>query len=324
MLITRKGGTNINTGYGSRPAGGIVDPGGPAFDDEEMSMHMKTSLAVALCLGTLTCAGAVQAQTATETWRLGGFKSPESVIFDKANNRLIVSNMTTFGAEAGADGFLSVVSPEGKMVTEQWVTSLHDPKGMAIVGDRLFVADSDGLVEIGLGDGAVVTVHPAPDAKLLNDVATDGTDVYVSDLVGQAIYRLSNGSFENWLSSEDLHYPNGLLFNDGRLILGSMGTGMQPDFSFTTKGGLQLIDIASKSIVQFAGASELSQTDGVARIGDWLIFDDNPAGVIYAYADDKAVPIATLVPGAADLYAEGNMLYVPLTQTGELVALTVE
>jgi hypothetical protein len=103
-----------------------------------------------------------------------------------------------------------------------------------------------------------------------------------------------------------------------------MGIGMQPDFSFTTKGGLQLVDIASKGVVQFAGASELSQTDGVARIGDWLIFDDNPAGVIYAYADDKATPIATLVPGTADLYAEGNVLYVPLTQTGELVALKVE
>jgi len=287
-------------------------------------MHMRTSLAVALCLGTLTCAGAVQAQTATETWRLSGFKFPESVILDKANNRLIVSNMATFGAEAGADGYLSVVSPAGKLVTEQWVSGLHDPKGMAIIGESLFVADSDGLVEIGLGDGAIANVYPAPEAKLLNDVATDGTDVYVSDLVGQSIYRLSNGSIENWLSTEDLHYPNGLLFDDDRLILGSMGIGMQPDFSFTTKGGLQLVDIASKGVVQFAGASELSQTDGVARIGDWLIFDDNPAGVIYAYADDKAVPIATLVPGTADLYAEGNMLYVPLTQTGELVALKVE
>ena len=287
-------------------------------------MHTRTSLKLALCLGAVLGAGAAQAQTATETWRVGGLKFPESVIFDQANNRLIVSNLATFGAEAGTDGYLSVVSPEGKMVTEQWVAGLSDPKGMAIIGDRLFVADSDGLVEIGLGDGAVVSVYPAPDAKLLNDVATDGTDVYVSDLVGQAIYRLSNGSFENWLSSEDLHYPNGLLFDDDRLILGSMGTGMQPDFSFTTKGGLQLVDIASKGIVPFAGASELSQTDGVARIGDWLIFDDNPAGIIYAYADDKAVPIATLVPGTADLYAQGNMLYVPLTQTGELVALKVE
>lgn len=287
-------------------------------------MHFRTSLTLAACTAALLAAGPARAQTATETWRLGGLKLPESVIFDQAGNRLIVGSMGAFGPDAGADGYLSVVSPEGAMVTEKWSTGLNDPKGMAIVGSSLYVADSNGLVEISLADGKIVTVHALPGAQFLNDVATDGTNIYVSDIMAQAIFRLSNGVAENWLTSEALQTPNGLYVDGDSLIVGAMGTGMKPDFSFETKGGLLLVDIASKAITPFAGASEMSTTDGVARLGDRLIFDDNPNGVIYAYADDKATSIATLAPGTADLWARGNMLYVPLTQTGELVALRVE
>jgi len=143
-------------------------------------MFLRLSLAVGLVAATTFGAAA---QTATESWRLGGLKMPESVIFDKANNRLIVGNMVSFGPEGGADGYLSIVSPDGKLTTEQWTKGLTDPKGMAIVGDSLFVADSNGLVEIKLADGSIVTTHVLEGAMFPNDVTTDGTDVYVSDLM---------------------------------------------------------------------------------------------------------------------------------------------
>ena len=125
-------------------------------------MFLRLSLAIGLIAATTLGASA---QTATESWRLGGLKMPESVIFDTANDRLIVGNMVTFGPDGGADGYLSIVSPDGKLVTEQWTTGLTDPKGMAIVGDSLFVADSNGLV----------TTHALEGAMFPNDVTTDGT-----------------------------------------------------------------------------------------------------------------------------------------------------
>ena len=77
-------------------------------------MLLRLSLAIGLmAAGTLTAS----AQTATESWRLGGLKMPESVIFDTTNNRLIVGNMVTFGPDGGADGYLSIVSPEGKLMS---------------------------------------------------------------------------------------------------------------------------------------------------------------------------------------------------------------
>lgn len=284
-------------------------------------MFLRLSLAIGLVAATTFGAAA---QTATESWRLGGLKMPESVIFDKANNRLIVGNMVSFGPDGGADGYLSIVSPDGKLTTEQWTTGLTDPKGMAIVGDSLFVADSNGLVEIKLSDGSIVATHALEGAMFPNDVTTDGTDVYVSDLMGSAIYKVSGGTAEKWLADEKLATPNGLFIDGKTLIVGSMGTGMKPDFTFDSKGGLQAVDLATKAITPLTGAMGVALTDGVARLGDSLVFDDNPAGTILTYADDKVTTLTTLAPGAADLWVEGKVIYVPLTQTGELVALTVE
>ncbi len=284
-------------------------------------MLLRLSFAIGLlAAGTLSAS----AQTATETWRLGGLKMPESVIFDKANNRLIVGNMVTFGPDGGTDGYLSIVSPEGQLVTEQWATGLSDPKGMAIIGDSLFVADTTGLVEIKLADGSVIATHALEGAMFPNDATTDDTSVYVSDFMGSAIYKVTGGVAEKWLADEELATPNGLFVDGTALIVGSMGTGMKPDFTFETKGGLQAVDLATKAITPMAGGMGTALTDGVARVGDALVFDDNPAGTIMAYAGDKVTTIITLAPGAADLWAEGNVVYVPLTQTGELVALTVE
>jgi len=284
-------------------------------------MFLRLSLALGLVAATTFGAAA---QTATESWRVGGLKMPESVIFDKANNRLIVGNMVSFGPDGGADGYLSIVSPDGKLVTEQWTVGLTDPKGMAIVGDSLFVADSNGLVEIKLADGSIVTTHALEGAMFPNDVATDGSDVYVSDLMGSAIYKLAGGTVEKWLADEKLATPNGLFIDGKTLIVGSMGTGMKPDFTFDSKGGLQAVDLSTKAITPLTGAMEVALTDGVARLGDHLVFDDNPAGTVLTYADDKVTTLTTLAPGAADLWVEGNIVYVPMTQTGELVALTVE
>lgn len=289
-------------------------------------MQSRTILTIALaCAAALPGTGAL-AQSASEVWRLGNLQMPESVIFDADNNRLIVGNMVTFGPEGGADGYLSIVSPEGEMVTERWATGLKDPKGMAILSDRLFVADMDGLAEINLGDGTLVTVHALEGAQFPNDVTTDGDGVFVSDFFGQAIFRLSNGSVEAWLASEELQTPNGLFVDGDRIIVGAMGSGMKPDFTFETIGGLIAVDLGSKAITPLEGATAMAMTDGVARMGDWLIFDDNPSGTIYAYAEaeGKATTIASIAPGAADLWVEGDMIYVPMTQTGELVALRLE
>src|SRR5690606_21634879 len=60
--------------------------------------------------------------------------------------------------------------------------TLHAPKGMAIKGDTLFVADIDTVRMFHRETGAVLGARGVPGATFLNDIAVgpDGT-VYVSD-----------------------------------------------------------------------------------------------------------------------------------------------
>ncbi len=112
-----------------------------------------------------------------------------------------------------------------------------------------------------------------------NDVTTDGSAVYVSDMMGSSIYKLSGGSVEKWLDRREArHARTGCLVDGNTLYVGSMGTGMKPDFTFDTKGGLQAVDLGTKAITEVA--MDAAYTDGVAKLGDQVIFDDNPAGTV--------------------------------------------
>lgn len=266
-----------------------------------------------------------QAQEATEVWKLGGFKTPESVLHDGANDRIIVGNMVTFGPDGGTDGYLSLVSMDGQMVEEQWVTGLMDPKGMGIVGDKLFVADMNGLVEINLADGAIVTTHALDGAMFPNDVAVaENGDIYVSDMMGSAVYKVSGGNIERWVEVAPVA-PNGLIVDGDRLIIGSIGEGLKPDFSTDKKGGLIAVDLASKAITPLDGATEVGMVDGVGVLGDALVFNDNPSGTIYAWRAGAPASVLAKVPeGSADISVSGDMIYSPQMQAGEVVAVQIK
>lgn len=275
--------------------------------------------------GVLGFAGSAAAQQGSEVWRLGGFKTPESVLQDPANDRIIVGNMVTFGPDGGTDGYLSLVSLDGKLLEEKWVTGLMDPKGMGIVGDKLFVADMNGLVEISLADGSIVKTHTLEGAMFPNDVAVaDNGDVYVSDMMGSAIYKVSGGSIERWVDVAPVA-PNGLIVLDDKLIIGSIGEGLKPDFSTDKKGGLLSVDLASKAVTPLEGATEIGMVDGVGLLNDSIVFNDNPSGTIYAYRFGEPAKVLVQVPqGSADLSVNGDMIYSPQMQAGEIVAVQVK
>lgn len=285
-----------------------------------------------LSLATLVVAATAMAVPAfaddiTENWRLSGFEMPESVLYDEANDRIIIGNMGSMAPEAGTDGYLSIVSTGGELIEKQWLTGLRDPKGMAIVGNTLYVADSNGLVQISLSDGKIARTIALEGAIFPNDVAADADgNVYVSDLMGEAIYKVTDGTAERWVHDEALTLPNGLFVDGQTLIVGSMGANMDPQtFQTETPGGIIIVDLLSKQVTPVENASGLGGLDGVAMIGDMVLVNDNPTGTIYAWGegDLPADDVTTLAPGAADMSAYGNTLLVPLMMNGELVSLSI-
>ncbi|RPD38626.1 ATP/GTP-binding protein [Chitinophaga barathri] len=148
---------------------------------------------------------------------------PESVYFDAKSNVLFVANIDGQPWANDGQGFISKMSPDGKITSLHWVDGLNSPKGMGIHGNRLYVADMSQVVEIDIAKGAIVTRHAIPDALNLNDLSVDpkGT-VYVTDSKRKKVHTLINGKSAVLLDSatNGLKGPNGVLYRaDGLLVL---------------------------------------------------------------------------------------------------------
>lgn len=283
-------------------------------------IRILTAMAV-LAVGVAT-AGVGQA---AELWRANGFKTPESVLHDTANNRLIVSNINGSPVEADGNGYLSLVSMDGKIITEKWATGMDAPKGMAIAGDRLFVADINKLRIVDLKTGKLLEAISLEDSKFLNDVAASPAgDVYFTDMMTNTIYVYRGGKAEVWLKDDILNTPNGVFVDGDQLIVGTWGQGMKKDFTTETPGGLLSINIATKTIAAVPNAERFGNIDGVVKADGAIIVTDYIAGLVWRCSPGKAPEkIAVLKPGSADLGTDGKTLFVPMMSEGEVVALPV-
>jgi len=151
-------------------------------------------------------------------------KVPESVLFDKDNQVLYVSNID--GSDPwGADGKGSIgkVGLDGKIISVDWVTGLNAPKGLGMYNGKLYAADLTKLVIIDIASGKIDSSVSISGAVGLNDITIDNKGiVYISDSPGKKVFRFENGKSELLLDS--LTGPNGLLIKDNELyVLDNMG-----------------------------------------------------------------------------------------------------
>lgn len=148
---------------------------------------------------------------------------PESVCIDRVRHVLYTSNID--GEPWGDDkkGSLGKVSLDGRIIAAEWVTGLSAPKGLALVGNRLYVGDMKEVVVVDVDKAAIVKRIAMPGAEGLNDVAAgpDGA-VYVSDSYGKKLFVIRNDRPEVLL--DKLEGPNGVVWHDGALYLLDRGS----------------------------------------------------------------------------------------------------
>jgi len=174
---------------------------------------MKTFLVIILTL--IFASG--HAQTLTRFWQTDStLATPESVL---STGKLLYVSLIDGGPwEADGKGGVALVNTEGKVMNARWVTGLNAPKGMALVGNRLYVADISELVVIDAKTGKVLKKDKLDGAEGLNDVTADGRGiVYVSDSRTGKVLAYKDGKAEVYL--RDLKGVNGVKWHNNKLYV---------------------------------------------------------------------------------------------------------
>lgn len=164
------------------------------------------------------------------------FRTPESVLYDSAGDAYFVSNINGNPADKDDNGFIARLNPDGRMDQLTFANgadtnvTLHAPKGMAIRGDTLYVADIDEVRLFSRVNGAPLGSWPVRGATFLNDVTVgpDGT-VYVTDTGlnpdfspngSDAVYRFdAAGRATAVARGRSLNGPNGIVATDSGLVV---------------------------------------------------------------------------------------------------------
>lgn len=287
-------------------------------------MHSSRTLTTALLAGIIAsaCAPADDVETgaaidtATDTMAAGGaltsiadvgFETPESVLYDEQADIYIVSNINGAPLDADGNGFISRIRPTGDVESLKWIdgeadgVTLNAPKGMALSGDTLFVADIDSVRAFHRTTGAPLGARGVAGASFLNDLAVgaDGT-LYVTDTgmdasfspTGtDAIHHFTGSGAEQVAAAPDVSAPNGIVAaDDGLTIVGFGGPGIQRIAS----GGGAPTEVATLP----AG-----QLDGVVRTSDGTLYVSSWEGqaVYRVGADGQVSTVVENVEAPADI-----------------------
>ncbi|WP_436831892.1 hypothetical protein [Parapedobacter sp. DT-150] len=154
----------------------------------------------------------------TQSWKTDTiFTGSESALYDPAQDAIFVANGNTNAGDKDNDGFISTLNTDGTIRDLKWVEGdLHAPKGMAVLGGKLYVTDIDAVKIIDIASAAIEKTIAVDSAVFLNDLATDGQQLYFSDTQTGHIYRMTtDGSYET-ISTANPNV-NGLECHDGRL-----------------------------------------------------------------------------------------------------------
>ena len=169
-----------------------------------------------------------------------GFAAPENLVYDAQDNVYLISNMNGSARARDGNGFVSRVSADGKMVSLKWIdgshpgTRLDAPKGLAIHGDTLVIADVGCVRLFNLHTGAALGVWDVP-GVLMNDVsfAPDGT-LYVTDtgpgagksdgVDHDAVFHfIAPNHPTEVVAGSDLSGPDGIVASDSDFVYATFG-----------------------------------------------------------------------------------------------------
>jgi sugar lactone lactonase YvrE len=242
-----------------------------------------------------------------------GIATPESVYVDEGSGFIFTSQIDGDPNARDGNGRIVQLARNGRVVAADWVTGLHAPKGLRSRGRTLWTADLDEVLGIEIANGRI-TSRTRIEGAMLNDVAVDGDGtVYVSDMMASRIHAIRNGMATVFAEGEQLEWPNGLLVDGNRLIVGGWGK-PKPDFSTDVPGRLFALDLQTKQKTLIT-PEPLANIDGVELDGrgGYIVSDWRSGRILQVSATGEARELRQFMPGAADIafVAKQSLLIVP-------------
>ena len=259
-----------------------------------------------------TTAAADSAPAATIALTVDLLEAPEAARFDPELGVYFVANIN--GSPLGKDGngFISRLTRDGKVDSLKFIAGgrggavLNAPKGMAINGDTLWVADIDAARAFDKRSGKpILTVTLAGRARFLNDavVGPDGA-IYMTD-TGVAddgkgemahpgpdqVFRIENRKATVVLTFADKPGPNGITWDSA----GSR---------------FVIVPFGAKSIFQWAPGDSTARViaegpgmmDGVEPLGDGrLLITSWADSSLFVLDAGKITRLLGGLPGPADI-----------------------
>ena len=267
---------------------------------------------------------------ATRVASIGGFNTPESVKYDADLDVYFVSNINGNPSAKDGNGYIARIRPDSAGATTVVDTlvyggrngaTLNGPKGLAIVGDTLWVADIDAVRGFNKRTGQPTrTVNLASmQATFLNDIAVGpGDSLYITDTgirfaadgsMGapgkQRIFRFKGGERATIaLEGDSLGNPNGIAWDQSRsaFLIGLFGA---PSVMTWTSGAASMQPFAT-------GPGEF---DGIEVLGDQrVVVSSWTDSSVHVVTDGKMTKLISGVPAPADIGYDSkrNRLLVPL------------
>jgi hypothetical protein len=184
---------------------------------------MKKLITSVSLTASLLFGAQAQAETKLQAlWQLGDLPTPESVLYvaDAKTPYLLVSLIDGQGDAVDGKGGIAKLTTAGALVDKDWITGLNAPKGMAVYGNRLYVADLTEVVIIDIKQQKVISKIPVADSVFLNDVTvSDDGVVYISDTRTNKVHRLQDDKIDLYL--DEVASANGLKALGKSLVIGA-------------------------------------------------------------------------------------------------------
>ena len=264
-----------------------------------------------------------------------GFASPKSVVI--AGDRRFVSNMGARPEPTSkdGDGYISELDAQGTLVEQRIFPRegdppLNAPKGMAVIGNRLFVTDIDRIVGYDLTSHKQVfeaVVSGGPE-KFFNDLAVESdTTLLMTDTLRNALYRYDFGSKTFTAVAGDMPGANGVTVDGARKLAYVAAMGAKFGGGDLYSVALAENDAKAQRVGNIHGLFDgIALVDGQLLLSDWKSVAEPVPGTMTLHAPDGTLASTLSTPelhGPADFDydATQRLVWIPDMQNNRVVIL---